>query len=83
VAYENALPLTLANIHNIFHVSQLRKCILEANHILESDSLQVKENMSFKVKPIRILDSQVKQLCGRSILMVKVVRIYGLKREGG
>jgi len=47
VTYEIALPPPLANIHNIFHVSQLRKYIPDSNHILESDSIQVKENMSF------------------------------------
>ena len=57
VAYEIALPPPLANIHNIFHVSQLRKYVPDPNHILESDSIQVKENFSFEVKPIRILDS--------------------------
>jgi len=66
-AYEVALPPPLANIHNIFHVSQLRKYISHPSHILEYDSIQVKENLWFEVKPIRILDSQVKQLRGRSI----------------
>jgi len=73
VAYEIALPPPLANIPNIFHVSLQRKYVLDPNHILESDSIQVKENLSFEVKPIRILDSQVKQLRGRSIPMVKVL----------
>ena len=52
VAYELALPPSLANIHNIFHVSQLRKYVPNPSHILESDSVQVKENLSFKVRPI-------------------------------
>ncbi|XP_068504157.1 uncharacterized protein [Phaseolus vulgaris] len=73
MAYEIALPPPLASIHNIFYVSQLRKCVPDPNHILESDSIQVKENMSFEVKPIRILDSQVKQLRGKSTPMVKVL----------
>ncbi|XP_068503935.1 uncharacterized protein [Phaseolus vulgaris] len=67
VAYEIALPPPLANIHNIFHVSQLRKYVPDPSHILESDSIQEKENLSFEVKPIRIIDSQVKRLRGRSI----------------
>jgi len=73
VTYEIALPPPLANIHNIFHVSQLRKYVSDPSHILESDSIQVKENLSFEVKPIKILDSQVKQLRGRSIPMVRVL----------
>ena len=73
MAYEIAFPPPLANIHNIFYLSQLRKSIPNHNHILESDSTQVKENLIFEVKPIRILDSHVKKLHGRSIPMVKVL----------
>ena len=73
MAYEIAFPPPLANIHNIFHVSQLRKFVSDPSHILKSDSIQVKENLSFEVKSIRILDSQVKQIRERSIPMVKVL----------
>jgi len=83
VAYEIALPPPLANIHNIFHVSQLRKYVSDPSHILESDSIQVKENLSFEVKPIRILDSQVKQFRGRSIPMMKVLWISYLETPLG
>jgi len=54
VAYEIAFPPPLANIHNIFHVSQLGKYIHDPNYILEFDSIQVKENLSFEVRPVRI-----------------------------
>ena len=73
VAYEIVLPPHLANIHNIFHVSQLRKYVPDPNHILESDSIQVKKNLSFEVKQIKILNSQVKQLRGRSIPLSSIV----------
>ena len=71
--YEITFPPPLANIHNIFHVSHLRKFVPDPSHILKSDSIQVKENLSFEVKSIRILDSQVKQLRERSSPMVKVL----------
>ena len=45
MAYEIALPPLLANIHNIFHVSQLRKYVPDPSHILESDSIQVKSGV--------------------------------------
>ena len=63
----------------IDYFSQLRKYVCGLSHILKSNLVQVKENLSFEVKPIRILDSQVKQLHGRSIPMVKVfwVLIFG------
>jgi len=38
-AYEIALPPHLANLHNVFHVSQLRKYIADPSHVLESDDI--------------------------------------------
>jgi len=38
-AYEIALPPHLANLHNVFHVSQLRKYIADPSHFLESDDI--------------------------------------------
>jgi len=40
-AYEIALPPHLANLHNVFHVSQLRKYIADPSHVLESDDIQI------------------------------------------
>ncbi|XP_027927794.1 uncharacterized protein LOC114184679 [Vigna unguiculata] len=41
VAYEIALPPHLANLHNVFHVSQLRKYIAYPTHVLKEDNVQV------------------------------------------
>jgi len=38
-AYEIALPPHLSNLHNVFHVSQLRKYIASPDHVLESDEV--------------------------------------------
>ena len=73
VAYEVALPPQLANLHNIFHVSQLKKYVSDPSHILAEDEVQVKENLSFEAQPIRIVDQQIKQLRGKAISMVKVL----------
>jgi len=67
VAHEIALPPHLANLHNVFHVSQLRKYVADPTHVLEQDDVQVRENLTLGVEPVRILDSQVKQLRGKEI----------------
>jgi len=36
-AYEIVLPPHLANLHNVFHVSQLRKYVTSPNHVLEAN----------------------------------------------
>jgi len=37
VAYEIALPPQLANLHNVLHMSQLRKYVFDPSHVLEMD----------------------------------------------
>ena len=43
VAYELELPLELPRVHNVFHVLQLRKYILEPSHIIEHGSIQLQK----------------------------------------
>jgi len=73
VVYEIALPPHLTNLHNVFHVSQLRKYITDPTYMLEEDDVQVREDPTIGVGPVRILDSQVKQLRGKEIRTVKVL----------
>ena len=73
VAYEVALPPQLANLHNAFHVSQLKKYVPDPSHILAMDEVQVNENLSFEVQLIRIVDQPSKQPRGKAINMVKVL----------
>jgi len=72
-AYEIALPPHLANLHNVFHVSQLRKYIASPDHVLESDEVQVRKDLTMPIGPVRILDTQVKQLMGKELKTVKVL----------
>ncbi|XP_027933611.1 uncharacterized protein LOC114189098 [Vigna unguiculata] len=72
-AYKIALPPHLANLHNVFHVSQLRKYIADLSHVLESDEMQIREDLTVNTGPVQILDSQVKKLQGKEIRTVKVL----------
>ncbi|RZB86561.1 Transposon Ty3-G Gag-Pol polyprotein [Glycine soja] len=56
VAYQIALPPSLSNPHNVFHVSQLRKYICDPSHVIELDDVQVKENLTYETLPLRIED---------------------------
>ncbi|XP_017420187.1 uncharacterized protein LOC108330195 [Vigna angularis] len=73
VAYEIAMPPRLANLHPVFHVSQLRKYVPNSSHMLEAENVQVREDLSVEVQPVRIEESQNKQLRGKTISLVKVV----------
>ena len=65
--YEIALPPHISNLHNVFHVSQLSGYIASPDHVLESDEVQVREDLTMPVGPVRILDTQVKQLRGKEL----------------
>ena len=49
VAYQVALPPSLANLHSVFHVSQLRKYVYDPSHVIALDDVQVKEIPLVKV----------------------------------
>ena len=71
-AYEIALP-QFANLHSVFHVSQLRKYVPDPSHVLEAEDVQVMEHLTIKVQPVGLEDRQVKKLRGKTISLVKVI----------
>lgn len=56
VAYKVTLPPSLSNLCDVFHVSQLRKYILDMSHIIQMNDLQVRENLIVEAMLIRIED---------------------------
>ena len=73
VAYRVALPPNLSNLHDVFHVSQLRKYVPDPSHVVQMDDVQVRDNLTVETKPIRIDAREVKVLRGKEIELVKVV----------
>uniref|UniRef100_A0A251SFU3 RNA-directed DNA polymerase n=1 Tax=Helianthus annuus TaxID=4232 RepID=A0A251SFU3_HELAN len=72
VAYRLELPPELGNIHPTFHVSNLRKCLADADLHVPLDEIQIDETMHFIEKPVEIVDRSYKQLKGKRIHLVKV-----------
>ncbi|XP_027337997.1 uncharacterized protein LOC113851646 [Abrus precatorius] len=72
VAYQLALPSHLSNLHNVFHVSQLRKYHPDPTHSFEPESIRLKEDLTFHVSPTRIVDKGSKQLRNKIVKLVKV-----------
>ena len=62
VAYRIALPPHLYRTHNVFHVSVLRHYIADESHKINWKDLQVSDEGTFTVEPLRILDHRVRQL---------------------
>ena len=48
VAYRLDLPLQLSKVHNVFHVSMLRKYIPDPSHVLRDQPVELKDNLTYK-----------------------------------
>jgi hypothetical protein len=66
-----ALPASMS-VHNVFHVSLLKKYIPDANHVIDWNVIQVEQEGAFQVHLVHILDRKIKQLWNRAIGLVKV-----------
>jgi hypothetical protein len=71
VAYMIELPTSM-NIHNVFHVSLIKKYIPDHNHVIDYNVIQVEQEGSLQVHLVHILDRKSKQLQNLSIGLVKV-----------
>ena len=71
VAYMHALYASMI-VHNVFHISLLKKYIPDAIHVIDWNVIQVEQEGVLKVHPVRILDQKRKQLRNRAIGLVKV-----------
>jgi hypothetical protein len=61
VAYMLAFPTSMT-VHNVFHVSLFKKYILDPNHVIDWNVIQVEKEGVLQVHPVRILDWKRKQL---------------------
>ena len=62
VAYRLELPEELSRIHSTFHVSQLRKCIMDQEAVVSLDDIQVDEHLNYVERPVAILERKKKIL---------------------
>nr|GEY37809.1 putative reverse transcriptase domain-containing protein [Tanacetum cinerariifolium] len=72
VAYKLRLPEELNSVHDNFHVSNLKKCLADANLHVPLDKIKVDKTLCFVEEPVKIMDREIKKLKCRKIALVKV-----------
>ncbi|XP_073025121.1 uncharacterized protein [Primulina eburnea] len=72
LAYRLALPPSLSGIHDVFHVSMLRKYEPDPSHVLDISEVQLDPDVSYVERPVCILDRSERKLRSKIIPMVKV-----------
>ncbi|KAL0534327.1 hypothetical protein IC582_028617 [Cucumis melo] len=73
VAYRLALPPSLSAVHDVFHVSMLRKYVPDPSHVVDYEPLEIDENLSYVEQPVEVLAREVKTLRNKQIPLVKVL----------
>ncbi|GJV67128.1 hypothetical protein Tco_1482637, partial [Tanacetum coccineum] len=72
VAYRLRLPEELSSVHDTFHVSNLKKCLADANLHVPLDEIKVDKTLHFVEEPVEIMDREIRKLKRRNIALVKV-----------
>ncbi|KAF5782298.1 hypothetical protein HanXRQr2_Chr11g0494261 [Helianthus annuus] len=70
VAYKLNLPAELGAVHNVSHVSNLKKCLSDETLIVPLKELTIDEQLHFVEEPVEITDWDVKVLKNTRILLV-------------
>nr|GFC07072.1 putative reverse transcriptase domain-containing protein [Tanacetum cinerariifolium] len=72
VAYKLELLDKLRGIHDTFHVSNLKRCLVNDDVVIPLDEVQLDDKLHFVKEPVEIMDREVKRLKQSRISIVKV-----------
>ena len=54
VAYRLALPPDLEKIHNVFHMSMLRRYRSDPSHVVSKETIELRPDLTYKGEPVEI-----------------------------
>ena len=63
----------LSRVHNVFHISMLRKYISDPSHVIEAPEIELRDDLSYEEQPVQILGREEKELRNKTISLVKVL----------
>ena len=82
VAYRFALPPSMSGVHEVFHVSMLRKYTPDPAHVVDWGQIKVDTDGTFEEGPMCILDNRDQVLRRKTVSLVRVLwRHYGVEES--
>jgi hypothetical protein len=72
VEYKLQLPADLAAVHNVFHVSQLKKCIRVPTEVVAQEAIQLEPDLTYSEYPDKVLDCKERHTRRHSVKMYKI-----------
>jgi hypothetical protein len=73
LAYRLQLLESMKGVHNVFHVSMLRKYLLDLEHKIDLEFITVQQDLTLECCPVRILESSERVMRMRTIKYVRVL----------
>ncbi|GJT60045.1 putative reverse transcriptase domain-containing protein [Tanacetum coccineum] len=78
VAYRLRLPEELSSVHDTFHVSNLKKCLADANLHVPLNEIKVDKTLRFVEEPVEIMDREIKKLKRRKMRFCSYTELLSL-----
>jgi hypothetical protein len=72
VAYQLELPPQLSGVHDVFHVSQLKKCLCVPEEQIPMEDLDANEDLFYQEYPVKILERSERVTRNKRVKMHKV-----------
>ena len=73
IAYRLALLPSMSGVHEVFHVSMLRKYTPDPTHVVDWEQIEVDTDGTFEERPLCILDSHDRVLQRKTVRLVRVL----------
>ena len=73
VAYRLALPPSMLGVHEVFHISMLRKYTQDPAHVVDWGEIEVDTYATFEEGPVCIMDSRDQVLRRKTVRLVRVL----------
>jgi hypothetical protein len=75
------LPPQLSSVHDVFHISQLKKCLCVSKEQIPMEDLDTKEDLSYQEYSVRILKMSKRVTWNKKIKMCKVQWSHHTEKE--
>ncbi|XP_021762509.1 uncharacterized protein LOC110727250 [Chenopodium quinoa] len=73
LVYNLDLHNDLEWVHNVIHVSQIQKYVPDVTHVLQPETIEMDENLTYEERPVKILDTKVRNKRNKDVRIVKVL----------
>ena len=81
VVYQLELPPELSDVHNVFHVSQLGRCISPPEKKTDMTEIELGKDLTYEERPFRILDQMERVTHSKARKFYKVQRKHHTESE--